>query len=406
MGLKQSLQALCFLLSPVTATSAFLLPQGSVRIDHRRFAAGVDDLLDIVTAYQKSRRVDTFQELSLQKGYSLGPTISDASGADVDASKANVMDGFMQAARENFQFTGTTTTVADSDSLRQSIASIRESVQSMKGSIETARESIKDSIDGSTTIIANKVPNESELAASLQSSTGSLRNSLLSIKEAIQDFKESHGSVYPTGGAEARGKAPLLADYIKSGVGIDDTHNSVGSVARSSSNIVANMADKQSAQLAVDDIVRSSGDYIHQSINSLMHTTTGGSGVESAVVAAAKIKLSMMIGNTYMLFGMDPPESLVRSGASISPAFHLFVAFFAVLLALGSKEIGKAQTHNHLQALSRMRNAKVVALDEQMVRKKPALYLRKSSSDFTAHFARLSLFIEFQPFVGDNGCRD
>jgi hypothetical protein len=352
MGLKQSLQALCLLLSPLTATSAFLLPESSISkvkgIDHRRFAAGVDDLLDIV---------------------------------NVDASKANVMDGFMQAARENFQFTGTTTTVADSDSLRQSIASIRESVQSMKGSIETARESIKDSIDGSSTIIAestdtmNKVPNESKLTASLQSSTGSLRNSLLSIKEAIQDFKESQG------GAEAGGKSPLLADYIKSGVGIDHTHNSVGSVARSSSNIVANIADKQSAQPAVDDIVRSSGDYIHQSINSLMHTTTVGSGVESEVVAAAKIKLSMMIGNTYMLFGMDPPESLVRSGASISPAFHLFVAFFAVLLALGSKEIGKAQTHNHLQALSRTRNAKVVALDEQMVRKKPALYLKKSSSN-------------------------
>jgi hypothetical protein len=319
--MKLWLQVVCFLI--YRGGDAFILPSQSIvvrQVENRRFSSGVDDLPETIYA-------------------------------------------------------------TNADSLRESLQSMRHSMSSIQESIETTRYSLDAAtsitISKATSSIAEKT--EIDEAASIlkeamkqvksspddgyfQASVGSMRDSLVSIQQSIEDVKQIHSSplsvsVSPVG--EASHSVPVFTDYV-----VSKTH----------------------MQPAVEEASRNGGIWIRDSIHKLEsmnaaatteynnHVRQGMSkflenaSAESTTMAAnAKIKLSMMISNTYLTLGLEPPESMAHSGTPVTPSVSLLAAFFAVLWAFGSKEIARKQTEEEFKIILREHAEQQVFLKSQIV---------------------------------------
>jgi len=85
------------------------------------------------------------------------------------------------------------------------------------------------------------------------------------------------------------------------------------------------------------------------------------------MLSNAKIKLSMMVYNTYLTLGLQAPEEYAKSGATIAPSVSLFTAFFATLWAIGSKQMARSQAEETMKTLILSYKQQQATLKSQML---------------------------------------
>lgn len=270
---------------------------------------------------------------------------------------------------------------AETSSLRESLDSMRNSISSMQYSIETTRHSLdatsitlskgtssiaeEANIDEAADILkeAMKQVKSSSDAGYFQASVGSMKDSLVSIQQSIEQVKEVHqvhNSVFSASQlADASQNVPILSNYVASKTHLQPV---VEEVSRTGSNLIRdsihNLESMNSAATA---------EYNNQ-LQQGMAKFLDSASSESVVMAAnAKIKLSMMVTNTYLMLGLEPPESLARSGSPVTASVSLFAAFFAVLWAFGSKEMARKQTEDNFKIIIRDYEEQQAILRTQMV---------------------------------------
>eukprot|EP00980_Cylindrotheca_fusiformis_P013618 scaffold3505_cov98-Cylindrotheca_fusiformis.AAC.6 len=267
----------------------------------------------------------------------------------------------------------------DDEYLGESLASMRHSISSIHRSMETTRHALDATsmavskatssgveipdMDDAADILKEAMKNlkMSSDGGYFQASVSSIRGSLSSIQHTIEDVRQmqplQNGALSTSSGAETSHSVPILADYV-----VSKTH-------------LKPVFEEFSRQGG--DLVR---DNIHK-IESISSATTGynkqlqegmarfleNASSESAVIAVnAKIKLGMMVSNTYLMLGLEPPESMARSGAPITPSVSLFAAFFAILWAIGAKEMSRKQTEDNFKIVLREYEKQQMRLQAQM----------------------------------------
>jgi hypothetical protein len=108
-------------------------------------------------------------------------------------------------------------------------------------------------------------------------------------------------------------------------------------------------------------------EYNNQLRQGMSKFVENASAESTAIAANAKIKLSMMVSNTYLMLGLEPPESMAHSGSPVTASVSLLAAFFAVLWAFGSKEMARKQTEENFKLILREHEKQQVFLKSQMV---------------------------------------
>ncbi|CAJ1937842.1 unnamed protein product [Cylindrotheca closterium] len=190
------------------------------------------------------------------------------------------------------------------------------------------------------------------------SSVDSMRDSVNSMQQSIQ---EVHQTIYPestsvllassdvaaptvSATAAATNHVPTLVDYLVAKTGLLGGGNDFQSQLSSSIVSTENQAWKEASKFLEN-----------------------ASSDSSNILSNAKIKLSMMISNTYLVMGLEPPESYVKSGATIAPSLSLITTFFALIWAIGSREMARSQAEDSLKAIILDYQRQQATLKTQMV---------------------------------------
>lgn len=192
------------------------------------------------------------------------------------------------------------------------------------------------------------------------SGVGSMRDSLQSIQQSIQETQAIHNpeavlatmlsvpdvpteEVVVTTATAVVHRVPTLLEYLTGNMGVGAPFES-----QSSPSIVAN--DHQAWRDATQFLESASAD-----------------SAATTMLSNAKIKWSMMVSNTYLVLGLPPPEDSIQSGAVISSSLSLFTAFFALLFAMGAKELTKSQAEEDMKLLILEYQRQQASLRSQMV---------------------------------------
>ena len=303
----------------------------------------------------------------------------------------------------------------DTSPLQESLKAVRESMDSMQESIDATKQTLGESSLSSTatkaisdasslshnTIAPEVVPSSSnsimepafvqledatqiwkDVMTQLQqnapkddyfpsSSVDSMRDSLNSIQQSI---RQVHQTIHP--GSDGTSSMLLASsDLPASDIASD-------AVAAAVTNHVPTLVDylaEKTGLVVVGDYAADFQSQLSSSImssekqawkdasNFLENASSSASSMTS-VLSNAKIKLSMMISNTYLVLGLEPPETYVKSGATITPSFSLITAFFALLWAMGSKEMARSQAEESMKAIILEYQRQQATLKTQMVR--------------------------------------
>jgi hypothetical protein len=317
--MKFWLQLVCLLI--YTGGDAFILPSKRIvvrQVENRRFSSGVDDLAETIYA-------------------------TDAAGSLQESLK----------------------------SLRPSISSIQESIETTRYSLDATSITIskamssiaeKTEIDEATKILEEgmKQVKSSPDDGHFQASVGSMRDSLVSIQQSIEDVKQIHSSaisVSPVG--EASHSVSLLADNV-----VSKTHMqpAMEEVSRNGGIWIRDSTHKLESMNAA--ATTEYNDQLRQGMSNYLENAPAES---TAMAANAKIKLSMMVSNTHLMLGLEPPENMAHSGTPVTSSVSLLAAFFALLWAFGSKEMARKQTEENFELILRKHEAQQVFLKSRVV---------------------------------------
>lgn len=306
----------------------------------------------------------------------------------------------------------------DTSSLQESLKAIRESMSSIQDSIDATKRTLASvPISSDSMTISDVTPSLSssqhvvevtsnpvemvqmddapqiwnDVMAQLQnspyfstpsddryfpsSSVDSMRDSLNSIQQSILEGHAIHGtessmllanlpadnaataatlvvdvaSTTTMAGAE---KVPTLVDYIAGKMGISGDFQSKLSLSSSQAWKDATKFEENASSQTWKGVTKFMEDASSESV---------------VIMANAKIKLSMMVSNTYLVLGLKPPEEYVQSGATITPSISLITAFFALLWAMGSKQLARSQAEDSMKAIILEYQRQQATLKSQMV---------------------------------------
>jgi hypothetical protein len=193
-----------------------------------------------------------------------------------------------------------------------------------------------------------------------QASVGSMRDSLVSIQQSIEDVKQIHSSALSVSPVrEASHSVPILTDYV-----VSKTHMQpvVEEVSRNGGIWIRDSIHKLESMNAA-----ATTEYNNQVRQGMSKFLENASAESTTMAANAKIKLSMMVCNTYVMLGLEPPESVAHSGAPVTASVSLLAAFVAVLWAFGSKEMARKQTEENFKLILRKHEEQHVFLKSQVV---------------------------------------
>jgi hypothetical protein len=303
--MKFWLQVVCLLI--YRGGDAFILPSQSIvvrQVENRRFSSGVDDLPETIYATDAGSLRESLESMRYSLDAATSMTISKA-----------------------------TSSIAEKTETDEAANILKEAMKQVKSSPD----------DGY-----------------FQASVGSMRDSLLSIQQSIDDVKQIHSSalsVSPVG--EASHSVPVLTDYV-----VSNTHMQpvVEEVSRNGGIWIGDIIHKLESMNAA-----ATTEYNNQLRQGMSKFVENASAESTAIAANAKIKLSMMVSNTYLMLGLEPPESMAHSGSPVTASVSLLAAFFAVLWAFGSKEMARKQTEENFKLILREHEKQQVFLKSQMV---------------------------------------